>query len=99
MCPYQIFYKDDLNYLRGIGCYACDTPEILRVKNAGDLGSQVRCITTLHPANDKCGTVLLEGGANSKVLVVSLLCPPDQVQIQGRGRIQGLHSCPGHSNL
>ncbi|KAG7276422.1 hypothetical protein CRUP_007482 [Coryphaenoides rupestris] len=36
----DIFYKDDLNYLRGIGCYACDTPEILRVKNAGDLRSE-----------------------------------------------------------
>lgn len=38
----QIFYKDDLNYLRGIGCYAWDTPEILRVKQAGELQSEVR---------------------------------------------------------
>ncbi|XP_068458209.1 nebulin isoform X2 [Clinocottus analis] len=35
----DIFYKDDLNWLRGIGCYASDTPEILRVKHAGDLQS------------------------------------------------------------
>ncbi|XP_062257985.1 nebulin isoform X12 [Platichthys flesus] len=35
----DIFYKDDLNWLRGIGCYAWDTPEILRVKHAGDLQS------------------------------------------------------------
>ncbi|XP_049905285.1 nebulin isoform X28 [Epinephelus moara] len=36
----DIFYKDDLNYLRGIGCFAWDTPEILRVKHAGDLQSE-----------------------------------------------------------
>lgn len=37
----QIFYKDDLNWLKGIGCYAWDTPEILRVKHAGNLQSEV----------------------------------------------------------
>uniref|UniRef100_A0A3Q2UJB2 Nebulin n=1 Tax=Fundulus heteroclitus TaxID=8078 RepID=A0A3Q2UJB2_FUNHE len=37
----DIFYKDDLNWLKGIGCYAWDTPEILRVKNAGVLQSEV----------------------------------------------------------
>uniref|UniRef100_A0A673ABQ4 Nebulin n=1 Tax=Sphaeramia orbicularis TaxID=375764 RepID=A0A673ABQ4_9TELE len=36
----DIFYKDDLNWLKGIGCYAWDTPEILRVKNAGILQSE-----------------------------------------------------------
>ncbi|XP_026231885.1 nebulin isoform X11 [Anabas testudineus] len=36
----DIFYKDDLNYLKGIGCYAWDTPEILRVKQAGELQSE-----------------------------------------------------------
>ncbi|XP_061774185.1 nebulin isoform X7 [Nerophis ophidion] len=36
----DIFYKDDLNWLKGIGCYAWDTPEILRVKKAGDLQSE-----------------------------------------------------------
>ncbi|XP_028991872.1 nebulin isoform X5 [Betta splendens] len=36
----DIFYKDDLNYLKGIGCYAWDTPEILRVKHAGNLQSE-----------------------------------------------------------
>lgn len=41
MCFPQIFYKDDLNYLKGIGCYAWDTPEILRVKQAGELQSEV----------------------------------------------------------
>ncbi|XP_040003665.1 nebulin [Xiphias gladius] len=36
----DIVYKDDLNWLKGIGCYAWDTPEILRVKRAGDLQSE-----------------------------------------------------------
>ncbi|XP_065818621.1 nebulin isoform X8 [Labrus bergylta] len=36
----DIFYKDDLNWLKGIGCYAWDTPEILRVKNSGNLQSE-----------------------------------------------------------
>ncbi|XP_051938798.1 nebulin isoform X13 [Hippocampus zosterae] len=35
----DIFYKDDLNWLKGIGCFAWDTPEILRVKHAGDIQS------------------------------------------------------------
>uniref|UniRef100_A0A672PXC1 Nebulin n=1 Tax=Sinocyclocheilus grahami TaxID=75366 RepID=A0A672PXC1_SINGR len=30
----DIFYKDDLNWLKGIGCYAWDTPEILRCKQS-----------------------------------------------------------------
>nr|XP_057937782.1 nebulin isoform X5 [Doryrhamphus excisus] len=38
----DIFYKDDLNWLKGIGCYAWDTPEILRVKNAGDIQSEYK---------------------------------------------------------
>ncbi|KAM9850923.1 nebulin [Aulostomus maculatus] len=36
----DIFYKDDLNWLKGIGCYAWDTPEILRVKHADNLQSE-----------------------------------------------------------
>ncbi|XP_026150375.1 nebulin isoform X4 [Mastacembelus armatus] len=36
----DFFYKDDLNYLKGIGCNAWDTPEILRVKHAGDIQSE-----------------------------------------------------------
>ncbi|XP_067372352.1 nebulin isoform X7 [Channa argus] len=36
----DIFYKDDMNYLKGIGCYAWDTPEIIRVKHAMELQSE-----------------------------------------------------------
>ncbi|XP_067843239.1 nebulin isoform X3 [Heptranchias perlo] len=32
-------YKDDLNWLKGLGCYAWDTPEILRAKEAYELQS------------------------------------------------------------
>lgn len=47
----QIFYKDDLNWLKGIGCYAWDTPEILRVKQAGKLQSEVSstCLPSTSP--------------------------------------------------
>ncbi|XP_032423817.1 nebulin isoform X27 [Xiphophorus hellerii] len=38
----DIFYKDDLNWLKGMGCYAWDTPEILRVKHAGVLQSETK---------------------------------------------------------
>ncbi|XP_036421792.1 nebulin isoform X19 [Colossoma macropomum] len=36
----DIFYKDDMNWLKGIGCYAWDTPEILRCKQAMKLQSE-----------------------------------------------------------
>ncbi|XP_076858822.1 nebulin isoform X4 [Brachyhypopomus gauderio] len=36
----DIFYKDDINYLKGIGCYVWDTPEILRCKQAMKLQSE-----------------------------------------------------------
>lgn len=44
----QIFYKDDLNWLKGIGCYAWDTPEILRVKQSGIIQSEVSRPTPLY---------------------------------------------------
>ncbi|XP_049340919.1 nebulin isoform X49 [Astyanax mexicanus] len=36
----DIFYKDDMNWLKGIGCYVWDTPEILRCKQAMKLQSE-----------------------------------------------------------
>ncbi|XP_049743193.1 nebulin isoform X50 [Elephas maximus indicus] len=35
-------YKDDLNWLKGIGCYVWDTPQILQAKKAYDLQSQIQ---------------------------------------------------------
>ncbi|XP_069791026.1 nebulin isoform X4 [Narcine bancroftii] len=35
-------YKDDLNWLKGLGCYIWDTPEILRAKNSYNLQSEVK---------------------------------------------------------
>uniref|UniRef100_A0A4W3I557 Nebulin n=1 Tax=Callorhinchus milii TaxID=7868 RepID=A0A4W3I557_CALMI len=40
----DVLYKDDLTWLKGIGCYAWDTPEILRAKQAYEQQSEVRYI-------------------------------------------------------
>lgn len=37
----QVFYKDDLNWMKGIGCFVWDTPEILRAKKSYELQSDV----------------------------------------------------------
>ncbi|KAM8933533.1 nebulin [Pelodytes ibericus] len=36
------FYKEDLTWLKGIGCYVWDTPEILLAKKSYDLQSQIK---------------------------------------------------------
>jgi len=36
-----VIYKDDLNWLKGVGCFVWDTPEILHAKHAYDLRSDV----------------------------------------------------------
>ncbi|XP_032142267.1 nebulin isoform X16 [Sapajus apella] len=38
----DIVYKDDLNWLKGIGCYVWDTPEILHAKHAYDLRDDIK---------------------------------------------------------
>ncbi|XP_045875696.1 nebulin [Meles meles] len=38
----SIVYKDDLNWLKGIGCYVWDTPEILHAKHAYDLRNDIK---------------------------------------------------------
>lgn len=40
-CHVQVVYKDDLTWLKGIGCYVWDTPQILHAKKSYDLQSQV----------------------------------------------------------
>uniref|UniRef100_A0A3B5MMJ2 Nebulin n=1 Tax=Xiphophorus couchianus TaxID=32473 RepID=A0A3B5MMJ2_9TELE len=37
----DVFYKDDLNWMKGIGCYVWDTPEIIRAKKSYELQSEV----------------------------------------------------------
>ncbi|XP_066542162.1 nebulin [Hoplias malabaricus] len=37
----DVFYKDDLNWMKGIGCYAWDTPEIVRAKKSYELQSDI----------------------------------------------------------
>ncbi|XP_033020609.1 nebulin isoform X10 [Lacerta agilis] len=38
----DIVYKDDLNWLKGIGCFVWDTPEILHAKHAYDLRDDLK---------------------------------------------------------
>lgn len=40
-CTQQVYYKDDLNWMKGIGCFVWDTPEILRAKKSYELQSDV----------------------------------------------------------
>ncbi|XP_070593227.1 nebulin [Erythrolamprus reginae] len=40
----DVLYKDDLTWLKGIGCYVWDTPQILHAKKAYDLQSQLKYI-------------------------------------------------------
>ncbi|XP_065493851.1 nebulin [Caloenas nicobarica] len=41
----DVVYKDDLNWLKGLGCYVWDTPQILHAKKAYDLQSQIKYTT------------------------------------------------------
>lgn len=90
-CPSQVFYKDDLNWLRGIGCYAWDTPEILRVKQAGEIRSEVRPLIALSAISKS--TPLFIFFTSEVTLTVSFLyfCSV-QVQSQGYSRLAELHS-------
>ncbi|XP_075789481.1 nebulin isoform X4 [Pelodiscus sinensis] len=38
----EVVYKDDLNWLKGIGCFVWDTPEILHAKHAYDLRDDIK---------------------------------------------------------
>ncbi|XP_012826617.2 nebulin isoform X27 [Xenopus tropicalis] len=38
----DVLYKDDLNWLKGLGCYVWDTPEIVRAKSSYNLQSQIK---------------------------------------------------------
>uniref|UniRef100_A0A8C5PGL3 Nebulin n=1 Tax=Leptobrachium leishanense TaxID=445787 RepID=A0A8C5PGL3_9ANUR len=44
----DIVYKDDLNWLKGLGCFVWDTPEILHAKHAYDLRSDVSADVVYH---------------------------------------------------
>lgn len=106
----QIFYKDDLNYLRGIGCFAWDTPEILRVKHAGDLQSEVSvpriysflcCSSVSHPRQLLGLNLPVNLVFNVRWCWSLCLCffIPEQVQSQRYRGFQGVLSGDGHSGL
>ncbi|XP_071978624.1 nebulin isoform X5 [Engystomops pustulosus] len=42
----DVLYKEDLTWLKGIGCYVWDTPEIVRAKKSYDLQSQNKYTTS-----------------------------------------------------
>ncbi|XP_069081294.1 nebulin isoform X8 [Pleurodeles waltl] len=42
----DVVYKDDLTWLKGIGCYVWDTPEIIHAKQSYDLQSQNKYIVS-----------------------------------------------------
>ena len=40
----QVYYKEDLTWMKGMGCYVWDTPEIVRAKKSYELQSEVSMI-------------------------------------------------------
>lgn len=67
---WQNVYKDDLNWLKGIGCYVWDTPQILQAKKSYDLQSQVR-----SSQKDWLSVGQWNRGAFSGVTARPALCP------------------------
>ena len=67
----QNVYKDDLNWLKGIGCYVWDTPQILHAKKSYDLQSQVSHIPR------RTSSLWIDGlhDAPSEVIARLSLCP------------------------
>ncbi|XP_066477640.1 nebulin [Tiliqua scincoides] len=51
-------YKDDLNWLRGIGCFVWDTPEILHAKHAYDLRDDLKYKAAAEKMKSKYSVVM-----------------------------------------
>ncbi|KAM6307451.1 nebulin [Aegotheles albertisi] len=54
----DVVYKDDLNWLKGIGCFVWDTPEILHAKHAYDLRSDIKYKSKAEKMKDKYSVVI-----------------------------------------
>ncbi|XP_068022865.1 nebulin isoform X4 [Melanerpes formicivorus] len=54
----DVVYKDDLNWLKGIGCFVWDTPEILHAKHAYDLRSDIKYKSKAEKMKTKFTTVV-----------------------------------------
>ncbi|XP_051479433.1 nebulin isoform X42 [Apus apus] len=54
----DVVYKDDLNWLKGIGCFVWDTPEILHAKHAYDLRSDIKYKSKAEKMKDKYSVVV-----------------------------------------
>nr|DBA19737.1 TPA: hypothetical protein GDO54_015520 [Pyxicephalus adspersus] len=54
----DIVYKDDLNWLKGVGCFVWDTPEILHAKHAYDLRSDYKYKAKAEELKNKYTSVM-----------------------------------------
>ncbi|XP_041057267.1 nebulin isoform X9 [Carcharodon carcharias] len=54
----DVLYKDDLNWLRGIGCNVWDTPEILHAKKSNDIQSAIKYKSKAEAARNQFTPVL-----------------------------------------
>ncbi|XP_030309704.1 nebulin [Calypte anna] len=76
----DVVYKDDLNWLKGIGCFVWDTPEILRAKHAYDLRSDIKYKSEAEKMKEKFSVVI-----DTPVYVQSVLSGLNSSEIIYRG--------------
>ena len=85
----QNVYKNDLNWLKGIGCYVWDTPQILHAKKSYDLQSQVSHIP-------RTSSLWIDGlhDAPSEVIARLSLCPGGESSSDSTQSKGTKHPCP-----
>ncbi|XP_048810014.1 nebulin isoform X13 [Lagopus muta] len=76
----DVVYKDDLNWLKGIGCFVWDTPEILHAKHAYDLRSDIKYKSAAEKTKSKYTVVM-----DTPVYVQSILSGLNASEIIYRG--------------
>uniref|UniRef100_A0A669PE83 Nebulin n=1 Tax=Phasianus colchicus TaxID=9054 RepID=A0A669PE83_PHACC len=76
----DVVYKDDLNWLKGIGCFVWDTPEILHAKHAYDLRSDIKYKSDAEKTKSKYTVVM-----DTPVYVQSILSGLNASEVVYRG--------------
>ncbi|XP_042733687.1 nebulin isoform X7 [Lagopus leucura] len=76
----DVVYKDDLNWLKGIGCFVWDTPEILHAKHAYDLRSDIKYKSAAEKTKSKYTVVM-----DTPIYVQSILSGLNASEIIYRG--------------
>ncbi|XP_072197335.1 nebulin [Excalfactoria chinensis] len=76
----DVVYKDDLNWLKGIGCFVWDTPEILHAKHAYDLRSDIKYKSNAEKMKNKYTVVM-----DTPVYVQSILSGLNASEVIYRG--------------